>query len=95
MIPSVDPEAWSRACDQFREIEGQVLAYEFLEARQYLLMERMVPHVENVIKAIVESLGVVPNEKQMDDLHLHLLGLGTIPLFALYKQEELDRPKSN
>jgi hypothetical protein len=95
MIPTVEPEAWSRTCNQFRDIEGQVVACEFLEERQYLLMERLVPHVEKVIEAIVESFGVVPTEKQMDELHVSLLGLGSMPLFALYKQEELDRASQN
>jgi len=50
-----------------------------------------VAHTETVLQLIVNQLGQSATQEQSAIFRRQLYALVAVPLFALYKQEELDR----
>jgi hypothetical protein len=93
MIPKVEAESLLRAAEYIGTGEGQnyLLACQFLEKEQPTIMQSIVAHTETVLQLIVNQLGQSATQEQSAIFRRQLYALVAVPLFALYKQEELDR----
>jgi hypothetical protein len=93
MIPKVDIEAILRAAEYVGTFEGEnyLRACQFLEKEQPAIMQALVQHTETVLQLIVNQLGQSATQEQSAIFRRQLYALVAVPLFALYKQEAIDR----